>query len=110
MQGLFQACFGSFWSQDGAIVVDAIRDEWPAKIQALAADVDFVATPRAVFMRPDFTRYRMHRHPLGIAVAIGEDGFHFSGLSYKRIIRRYRTVIFDAVNFTPVVAQQLRTL
>ena len=63
--------FVRFIRDDGAVVVDSIRDCGPAKVLSFDNFIKFVPAARPVFGLPEITRLGMEGQALRIAMAIG---------------------------------------
>ena len=87
-----------------AVVVDAIRSNGPTIIIARSQNIDLIAPLRTVFVGPDFTRCGMHRHALGISVAVGENFLLAIGFIEEWISARDASIVVESNHAAVVVA------
>src|SRR3954469_18614220 len=78
------------WS---AVVLPAVRNDWPAVIRASLDDVQLVAVQRSVFVLPQDTRPGVEREPLRIAMPVAPDFWPRPLFVHEWVVRRNAAVI-----------------
>src|SRR6185503_8019443 len=79
-----------------ALILDAVRNRRPAVVFALAGDVHLVAAARAVLDLPQFTRHRIQRRRLHVAMTEGPDLGTDAFLADERVVLGNRSVRIEA--------------
>ena len=93
---------------DCAVVVEAVGDFRPAVVFSSGNDIEFVTAHWSVFAVPYFSGDWIDCQALGIAVAIGVDGFECAFCFCERIVFGDASVCVDAMDFAVWSGQVLR--
>ena len=96
--------------EDGAVVVDPVRDHGPPVVPPPASHVDFVPTPGPVLVGPHLSRLGMDGQALGIPVAVAPDLGLVSLASHEGIVIGHGSVLVQPEDRTLVIRRILRAL
>ena len=108
MQGLFEPRHGRISGNDGADVIATKSDFWPSIILSFPSNVEFIAAFGPMFVRPDFSRFWVRNHPLGIAMSPRPNRRARIGFFNKRIVFGDASIGIEPMHFAGRGRQRLR--
>src|SRR5690606_15773305 len=92
------------------VVVDAVRDSWPAVVAARAHQVALVAAPGAVLRCPEFAGLGVPSHALRVAVSVAVDLGAEALAPDEGVVLRNAAVVMQPDYRACVIARVLRAI